>query len=234
MSASSASAFQYSTGSRSRATRSPSGSSEGIDFDTSAHVRTVPVTTARRPAPSRVAARPPTAASTTPSPRNAAKAALLLNASQLRSGAIDHQAVEPVQATSSSIVATRAPPDRPSRGAATSPKATARSTAASSTTAEPPTGSTPSTPDPSPANAAPRSVPPTSTREDRRRHLRAPGRTAPAPHPWRARLPASALFPRFRRGVSDRPSNNSFTLHSRRPHQKPEDSSYFSGLRPRP
>ena len=75
---------------------------------------------------------------------------------------------------------------------------------------------------------------PRRARRERRRRLRAPGPTAPAPHPWRARLPAPALFPRFRRGVSDRPSNNSFTLHSRRPHQEPEDSSYFSGFRPRP
>ena len=48
----------------------------------------------------RAACARPAAASTSPSPRNAAYATLLLNASQLRSPTIDHQTVTPVQITS--------------------------------------------------------------------------------------------------------------------------------------
>ena len=81
------------------------------------------MTTARRPAPSRAAARPPTAARTTPSPRNAANATLLLNASQLRSGG-DRPPGRGARSRPRAGASRRraAPPARPSRGGGDQPE----------------------------------------------------------------------------------------------------------------
>ncbi len=167
MSASSARAFQYPTGSRRRATRSPSGSSAGTAFATSAHTSVAPMTSESIEAARRVARVRPTAASTMPSPRNAAYATVLLKASQLRSATMDHQTVAPVHTTRSTSAQSSAAPERPVRGTGSHPNADAASAPASTRTAAPPTGSVPPTSEPSPANMAPARTAPTSTAKAR-------------------------------------------------------------------
>src|SRR5262249_912523 len=142
-SARSASAFQYPTGSRRRATRSPSGSSDGTALASSAQTSTAPSTSESSQAPSRAAKARLTAASTSPRPRKAAYATDLLNASQLRSATIAQRTVAPVQTTRSRSALTSTTPARPARGIGSQPNATPTSAAASRTTAAPPTGSVP-------------------------------------------------------------------------------------------
>ena len=88
--------------------------SAGTAFVTSAHASVVPMTRESIAAARRAACARPTAASTSPSPRNAAYATLLLNASQLRSPTIDHQTVTPVQVTRRTSDQTSTAPERPS------------------------------------------------------------------------------------------------------------------------
>ncbi len=161
MSARSARAFQYPTGSRSRATRSPSGSSAGTAFAISAQTRVAPMTTDSIEAASRAPNRRPTAASITPSPRNAQYATALLKASQLRSPAIDHHIVTPIQMVSATAAPTTSAPERPTRGVGIRARATHSSDAANAMTAAPPTGRIPPTSEASPANIAPRRIAPT-------------------------------------------------------------------------
>ena len=91
---------------------------------TSAHVRVTPTTSDSIDAASRAASSRPIDASTKPSPRKAAYARLLLNASQLRSPTIDHQIVTPVHTTRRSNAQSSTAPERPIRGTGSQPNGT--------------------------------------------------------------------------------------------------------------
>src|SRR5262245_1865110 len=176
-------------------------------------------------AASRAAIARPAPARTKPSPRNATYAALLLKASQLRSGTIDHQTVTPSHATRRTNDPSRTPPARPIRGAGSLPSATRTSAAVSTSSAPPPTGSVPRVPDPSPANIALPSDAPTSAA--RTSGPVTEGRADGSDAESMAGHASSGFGSLSRRaGYGHVPSNNSFTLPTPPAHPAREDSAF--------
>ena len=174
-----------------------------------------PTTSDSIDAASRAPNRRPTAASTTPSPRNAQYATALLNASQLRSPTIDQAIVTPIQSVSATAAPTRSAPERPTRGTGSRPSATATSAAASATRPRRRREGSRRRPIRR-RRTSRRGGAPRRARRRRRPRSRTPGRRAPTPNPWRATLAAASVCPADAEGtVRERLTDRLLSPHHR-------------------